>query len=89
MLPEKTQVLIVGANYTKVRPFDVPGVPGATGYVWEGNEGSGSSSFPIEFRFATFSRDSVVALVSMTAYSRATDEAAFDLFAQAEYSKMA
>lgn len=75
-------------DFTRTRTFTVPGVPGATGYVWDGTEGSGANGFPIEFRFATFSRGSVVALVSLTAYSEATDEAAFDAFARAEYSKL-
>jgi hypothetical protein len=74
-------------DFTDSRTFLVDGVPGATGYVWDGTEGQGDS-IPIEFRFATFSKGNVVALVSMTAYAGTTDESSFDAFAQAEYAKM-
>ena len=84
-----------GANFTNAdfrvtstSSFPVSGVPGATGSVWDVTLGQGSGSLPIEFRFAVFYRDSVVALVSMTSYSRATDASAFQTFAQSQYAQM-
>jgi hypothetical protein len=73
---------------TGVSSFPVSGVPGATGLVWDGSEGSASNPLPIDFRFAVFRRDSVVALVSMTAYARKTDAAAFLASVQSQYSMM-
>jgi hypothetical protein len=73
---------------TSTSAFPVSGVPGATGLVWDVTVGQGSESLPIEFRFAVFHRRSVVALVSMTSYSRATDAGAFLTFAQSQYAQM-
>jgi hypothetical protein len=75
-------------NFATSSTFDVPGIPGADGYLWEGTEGSGTSSFPIELRFAIFSRGDVVALASMTAYSGTTDLPSFFDFAQSEYAAL-
>jgi hypothetical protein len=73
---------------TNTYSFLVSGVPGATGLVWDATEGQGSDSLPIEFRFAVFHRGSVVALVSMTSYARATDASGFLTFADSQYARM-
>ncbi len=69
--------------------FGIPGLDGATAELWDGSIGPSGQSVPMEFRFVVLQRGSVLALVSMTAYSTLTDPNAFAAFAQAEYSKMA
>ncbi len=75
-------------RFTRFTSFELPGIPGATGYLWEGTEHPSNVPLPIEFRFAMFDRNSVVALVSMTAYRRTTDLNAFLAFAYSEYASM-
>jgi hypothetical protein len=76
-------------HFTRFRSFALPGIPGATGYVWDGTEHPGNVPLPIEFRFAMFDRGSVVALVSMTSYRRTTDPKAFLALADGEYATLA
>jgi hypothetical protein len=76
-------------QYTSANPFLVSGVAGASGFVWEGKESLGNSIVPMEVRVAVFSRGSVVALISTTAYGTArTNPAMFLAFASAEYAAM-
>ena len=75
-------------RFTRFTSFALPGIPGAAGYLWEGIEHPANVPLPIEFRFAMFDRNSVVALVSMTAYRRTTDLNAFLAFAYSEYASM-
>ena len=72
-------------NITVSSVFSVPGVPNSAGYVWDW---TASDGVKIEFRFASFSKGSVLALVSLTAYNAPADQAALDSFAQAEYAEM-
>lgn len=72
-------------TFTSVGTFTVPGIDGATGNIWSGREGT---SLHIQFRFLVFSRGSVVALVSTTAYGGSADASAFQAFALAEYDQM-
>ncbi len=76
-------------NFTSGSQFSLPGISGGTGYLWQGLEQLGGTAVPIEYRFAVFSRGSVVALVSMTAFNGQTDATSFQDLASAEYSQMA
>jgi hypothetical protein len=75
-------------RFTSSSTLAVPGVPGATGYVWQGSEGPAGNTYPMQFRFAVFNKGSIVALVSMTEYSPATGPSAFLAFARSEYATM-
>ena len=75
-------------RFTRHTTFELPGIPGATGYLWDGTEHASNVPLPIEFRFAMFDRNSVVALVSMTAYRRTTDPNAFLASAYSEYASL-
>jgi hypothetical protein len=78
-----------GLDFASSTKFAVPGVAGAVGFLWRGTETQSGHRIPIEFRFAVFSRDSVVAMVSTTAFSRTTDASAFLTLASAEYTRLA
>jgi hypothetical protein len=71
-------------SYSRSTYFAISGIPGAMGIAWFGTE----RRIPIEVMVGVFSRGSVVALVTMTAYRTTTDESEFLAFARAQYAAM-